>query len=351
MKLEFPTGREPRLPIWAAPMAGGPTTPELVAAVAEAGGLGFVAAGGLSTAAFEETLDTVSTSITGPWGVNLFLPGKPSPDPESIAEYGQRLKPWSDRFGVTLGDPSWNDDLIEEKIEALSSHRPAVVSFTFGDPGRDRVSRVREATGALILTTATTPEEAALAGEAGVDGIVLQGAEAGGHRGVWNDDPTFPGGGRLIPLFALLEQSLSETSLPLVAAGGLMNGVHVRRALRAGAAAVQLGTAFLCTPEAGTPEIHRRALREKLYVGTTVTRGFTGRPARGLANSLAIAFPDAPSAYPEIHNMTRPIRLAAVEADEPDAFHLWAGRGWREVTDEPAAKLVGRLAAEAGLSG
>jgi len=350
MKLEFPAGREPRVPIWAAPMAGGPTTVDLVSAVGEAGGLGFIAGGGLGIEAFEETLHKVAAATPGPWGVNLFLPGSPTADPDAVTEYRRRLKPWSDRFGVPLGEPVWNDDLIEEKMDALASHRPAVVSFTFGDPGADRVTQARGATGALILATATTPEEVAGSAASGVDGIVLQGAEAGGHRGVWNDDVAYPGGGRLIPAFDLLDQARAETELPLVAAGGLMNGVHIRRALRAGAAATQLGTAFLCAPEAGTPEIHRRALLEKLYVGTTVTRSFTGRPARGLSNSLAIAFPDAPSAYPEIHNMTRPIRKAAVEAGEPDAFHLWAGRGWREVTEEPAGTLMARLSAEAGLS-
>jgi len=331
-------------------MAGGPSTPDLVRAVGEAGGLGFVAGGGLTVEAFDEALHSASAAPE-PWGVNLFLPGEPSDDRAALDEYRRRLKPWSDHFEVELGEPSWNDDLIDEKLAALESHRPAVVSFTFGDPGADRVGRAREATGALIVSTVTTPEEAAMAGESGADAIVLQGAEAGGHRGVWADDPAYPGGGRLVPLADLIERARTETPLPMIAAGGLMNGVHIRRALRAGAAAAQLGTAFLCTPEAGTAEIHRRALREKLYVGTTVTRSFTGRPARGLSNPLAIAFPDAPSAYPEIHNMTRPVRLAAAEAGEPDAFHLWAGRGWREVTDEPAGKLVGRLAAEAGLSG
>ena len=347
MSLEFSSGREPRLPIWAAPMAGGPTTPELVTAVGEAGGLGFVPAGGVPVDRFEKDL-AAAAGAGVPWGVNLFLPGSPRED-GAINEYRRRLEPWARRFEVPLGEPVWTDDAIDDKVELLAGLEPAAVSFTFGDPGPDLVERVREHTGALVLTTVTTPAEAAAAGESGTDGLIVQGAEAGGHRGVWTDDEDFPGGGDLIPLFDLLERARAETGLPLVAAGGLMNGVHVRRALRAGAAAAQLGTAFLCTPEAGTKDVHRRALLEKLYVGTTVTRSFSGRPARGLSNPLAVAYPDAPSAYPEIHNMTLPVRAAAAAAGDPESYHLWAGRGWREVTEEPAGRLIARLSAEAGL--
>lgn len=349
MSLAFPAGREPRLPIWAAPMAGGPSTPALVTAVGEAGGLGFVPAGGVAIAAFEEALDAADRGGV-PWGVNLFLPGSPRED-GAVDEYRRRLEPWARRYGVPLGDPVWTDDAIGDKIELLAGREPAVVSFTFGDPGAEVVERVRELTGALVLTTVTTPAEAAAAGASGVDGLVVQGAEAGGHRGAWIDDEAFPGGGDLVPLFDLLGQVRAETGLPLVAAGGLMNGVHVRRALSAGAIAAQLGTAFLCVPEAGTKEVHRRALLEKLFVGTTVTRSFSGRPARGLSNPLAVAYPDAPSAYPEIHNMTLPVRAAAAEAGDAESYHLWAGRGWREVTEEPTARLMARISAEAGLEG
>lgn len=330
-------------------MAGGPTTVELIEAVTGAGALGFIPGGSLTADAFRDLIDVVSARARGPWGVNLFLPGPAAPDPGAIGNYANQLKPWEKRFGVSLGDPVRDDDTIETKLEILAGYEPAAVSFTFGNPGTELVSRVHETTGAAVITTVTTPEEAAAAAGTGVNGLVVQGSEAGGHRGVWMDDRIYPGGGPLIPLLDLIEGVLAVTDLLLIASGGLMNGHDSRRALDAGASAVQLGTAFLCTPEAGTPEVHRRALLDNEFPGTTVTRGFTGRPARGLANPLAVAFPDAPSGYPEVDHLTRPIRAAAAKEGDSASLDLWAGRGWRKVTEEPAADLVARIAAEAGI--
>ena len=349
--LPFAPGRAPRLPIWAAPMAGGPSSTALIAAVGGAGGLGLVPGGYLSPEAFAERLDAVEAATNAPWGANLFLPGPPTTDPAGVAAHAAALEPLAAAHGVGLGEPRWEDDALDAKVEVLLGRRPAVVTFTFACPDPGLVGRLREATGAVVVATATTPEEAAEATAAGVDGLALQGAEAGGHRGAFVDDHAFPGGGELVPLLDLVARTREVTPLPLIAAGGLMHGRDVRRALDAGASGVALGTAFLCTPEAGTSETHRRALLERRYAGTTVTRAFTGRPARGLANPLALAHPDAPSAYPEVHHLTRPLRAAAASQGDPDAVHLWAGEGWRDVTEEPAGALVARLAADAGLPG
>jgi nitronate monooxygenase len=330
-------------------MAGGASSTALVAAVGAAGGLGFVPAGYLTPDAFEARLAEVEAATDAPWGANVFLPGPPAADPAAVAAHAEALRPVAERLGVAMGEPAWDDDALDAKVEVLARHRPAVVSFVFGVPDPALVGRLREATGAALLATATTPAEAATVADAGVDGIVLQGAEAGGHRGVLVDDPTLPGGGELVGLLDLVAGARRETALPLVAAGGLMTGGAIRAVLDAGASAVQLGTAFLATPEAGTSAVHRRALLDAAFDGTTVTRAFTGRPARGLANALARGFPDAPSAYPEVHHLTRPLRAAAAKAGDADAVHLWAGEGWRAVTEEPAGELVARLAREAGL--
>lgn len=347
--LAFAPGRAPRLPIWAAPMAGGPSSTELIAAVGAAGGLGFVPGGYLTAAAFAERIAAVLDASPAPWGVNLFLPGPRTADPDGVAAHAEALRPLAEAHGAGLGDPRWEDDDLDAKVDVVLTHRPAAVTFTFGCPPPELVGRIRDATGAVVAATVTTPEEAAEATAAGADALAVQGSEAGGHRGAFVDDRSYPGGGELVPLLELLRRTREETPLPLLAAGGLMTGADVRAALDAGASGVQLGTALLCTPEAGTSQTHRRALLDRRYAGTTVTRAFTGRPARGLANPLALAFPDAPSAYPEVHHLTRPLRAAAATQGDPDAVHLWAGEGWAQVTEEPAGELVGRIAREAGL--
>lgn len=346
--LPFARDRAPRLPVWAAPMAGGPSSTGLIAAVGGAGGLGLLPGGYLPADAFAERIAAVEAATAAPWGVNLFLPGPPTADPDAVAAHAEALRPWAAAHGAELGEPRWEDDALEAKVEVVLAHRPAAVTVAFGCPSPGLVARIHDATGAPVLPTVTTPDEAEEATAAGVHGLVVQGAEAGGHRGTFVDDPALPGGGELVPLLPLLARVRAVSPLPLVAAGGLMTGADVRAALDAGASAVQLGTAFLCTPEAGTSETHRRALLGRRYAGTTVTRGFTGRPARGLSNPLARAFPDAPAAYPEVHHLTRPLRAAAAAQGDPDAVHLWAGEGWRAVTEEPAGELVARLAREAG---
>lgn len=348
--LTFAPGRAPRLPIWAAPMAGGPSSTELLVAVAAAGGLGTLPAGYLTADAFAQRIADLRAAADAPWAANLFLPGPEAADPAAVTVHAEALRPWADRYGVALGEPRWDDDDFAAKVEVLLREQPSAITFTFGTPDPGLVDELGGRTGAAILTTVTTPAEAVAATASGVDGLIVQGSEAGGHRGVHVDDPETLGGGELVPLLALLAAIREQTDLPLVAAGGLHDGTGIRGALDAGAAAVQLGTAFLTVPEAGTSAVHRLAILEQHYTDTIVTRGFTGRPARGLANPLARAFPHAPSAYPEIHHLTRPLRSAAAAASDADAVHLWAGEGWRHATIEPARDLVARLARDAGLA-
>ncbi|MCW3014902.1 MAG: hypothetical protein JWO02_1994 [Solirubrobacterales bacterium] len=336
--------------VWAAPMAGGPTTPELVAAVGAGGGLGFLAAGYLSAEAVAEQIGQLLARSSAPYGINLFLPSSQRGDPTALAAYAERLTPLAATLGVTPGAPRWEDDAIAAKLDVVCAQRPAVVSFTFAAPSPEVVTRVNEATGALVAATVTTPEEARAAAAAGVGALVVQGIEAGGHRGVFADDPDRPEGGDAYPLLDLLRAvRAADLGLPLVATGGLMDGAGIRQVLDAGAAAAQLGTAFLCCPEAGTSAAHRRALQTRAFDGTRMTRAFTGRPARGLDNALARDPFHAPAAYPEVHHLTRPLRAAAAAAGDLQAAHFWAGTGWHAVREEPARALTTRLLRDVGM--
>lgn len=340
-----------RLPIIAAPMAGGPSTPALVSAVGAAGALGFLAAGYLTAEQLDQQLTEVETSggrrtsRDGQglrYGVNVFLPSPRTADLGAVGAYRRRLQVEADRAGVELGEPRWDDDHLAAKLDVICAHGPAAVSFTFDNPPADLCDRIRAETGAVVVGTVTSVGEAALA--RAVDALCVQGAEAGAHRGVWRDDPASSEGGPSTPLLSLLAEVRTVSDLPLIATGGIADGRVIRAALDAGAVAAQLGTAFLCCPEAGTSATHRRALLDPRFSETVVTRVFTGRPARGLANRFAqehAAF--APAAYPEVHHLTRPLRQAAAAAGDADALHLWAGTGWRSVTAEPAAELVARL--------
>ncbi|WP_026303840.1 NAD(P)H-dependent flavin oxidoreductase [Jongsikchunia kroppenstedtii] len=334
-----------RLPIIAAPMAGGPSTLALVEAVGRAGGLGFVPGGYLPPAAFDELLDHAD-ALGVPYGANLFHPTRQTGDPGAIAAYARQLQPLADEFGATLGDPIWSDDDYAQKVEVVARHRPAAVSITFGNPTAADVDAIRSGSGALVAVTVTSAEEATAAAAVGADLLVVQGAEAGGHRGIHDDDPAHPFGAPLTPVAVLLAEITAVTSVPLIAAGGIMDGAAIASAIRLGAAAAQLGTAFLCTDEAGTSAPHRAALLDRRYPGTVVTRAFSGRPARGLANEFAADHADAPPGYPEIHYLTKPLRGAAMAAGSAAVPSLWAGTNWRAVTTGPAAELVARLAAE-----
>jgi nitronate monooxygenase len=324
------------LPLAVAPMAGGPSTPELVAAVAGAGGFGFLAGGYLTAAALDERRRALERLSDAAYGVNLFLPSTEAADPVAIEEYAGRLAPEAARLGVELGRPRRDDDDLAAKVELLAQRPPALVSFTFGVPER----ALRDRLDCPVAVTVTSAADAVAALAAGPDALVVQGAEAGGHRSVFSDVAPDP----LLPLLDALAAVRAVTALPLVAAGGIGTAADVRRALEAGATAVAAGTAFLCCPEAGTSAPHRRALLESAYDETVVTRAFTGRSARALRNRFAREHTGAaPAGYPEVHHLTRPLRVAAAQRGDLEVLHLWAGTGWRAARAEPAAVVVARL--------
>ncbi|MEV6974848.1 nitronate monooxygenase [Kitasatospora sp. NPDC093806] len=331
------------VPVIAAPMAGGASTPELVAAVNGAGGLGFLAAGYRSAAATVEQVRRLRELTDRPFGLNLFVPAAPG-DPAAVAAYRERLRPEAERHGVTLPEEIAPDrDDWDAKIAALLAEPVPVpvVSYTFGLPAAAEARALRAA-GTFQIGTVTTPAEARRAEAAGMDALCVQGPEAGGHRAT-HGVADRPG---TVPLLDLLAAVRAVTGLPLIAAGGLADGPGIAAALRAGAVAVQLGTALLRADESGASAAHRAALTE--FGGTTVTRAFTGRPARGLRNDFIDRYePYAPPAYPEVHHLTQPLRAAATRRGDTGAMHLWAGTGHRSVRSGPAADLIRSLWAEA----
>jgi nitronate monooxygenase len=319
-------------------MAGGPSTPALTAAVASAGGFGFVAGGYLSPDALRAAVDATRAATAAPFGVNLFVPSDPAAS-DALDRYRALLAPEADRLGVALGDGHWDDDAYADKVDVVVSSGVHTVTFTFGCPSADDVERVHRS-GATVGVTVTSPGQARAVAASGADYVVAQGTEAGGHQGGLDD--TAPNHTPLLELVAALRD---ESALPVLATGGVMTGGAARAALDAGAFAAALGTAFLCTPEAATSAVHRAALLEHRYRDTVITRAFSGRWARGLANRFALSYGDAaPRAYPEVHYLTRPLRAAARSAGDADVPNLWAGTGWRAVRAEPAATVVRRIA-------
>ncbi len=331
-----------RHPIALAPLAGGPSTPELTAAVAEAGGFAFLAAGYLSAAELDERLARTRELTSAPFGVNVFVPGSPS-ELGPVLEYAARLAPEASALGVELGEPRFEDDDWDAKLALLRRDPPAVVSFTFGCPPTSVVEAFHDV-GTEVWVTITTPDEAEQAGSAGADALVAQGTEAGGHRGTWRDDDPQIGG---LGILALVQLARDRSALPIVAAGGIATGGAIAAVLAAGAQAAALGTAFLLCPEAGTSAVHRAALEGT--APTALTRAFTGRTARGIRNRMLDELSDvAPSAYPEVHHLTAPLRVAARNAGVPDVVNLWAGEAYQLASAEPAAAVVDRLVAELG---
>lgn len=322
-----------------APMAGGPSTPALAAAVSAAGGLGFLAAGYRPVAEVERELAEVRAVTARPVGVNVFAPSRLPVDPGAIEAYATTLAGEAERYGAELGEPRWDDDGWEAKLELLARERPAVVSFTFGCPEREVIARLQGA-GVSVWCTVTTAAEARLAAAAGVDALVVQGAEAGGHQSSFDDTDEPP-----VALLELLPLVRGVTDLPLVAAGGIADDARVAAALAAGASAAQIGSALLLAPEAGTSAPQRAALAGD--APTVLTRAFTGRRARGIVNRFIREHePHAPRGYPQVHHLTAPLRAAARAAGDPDGINLWAGESYRLADKRPAAEIVLRLAAE-----
>jgi NAD(P)H-dependent flavin oxidoreductase YrpB (nitropropane dioxygenase family) len=326
-----------KLPVLAAPMAGGPGTPALVDAAAQAGSLGFIAGGYKTPSALVDELD----AVTGACAVNLFAPNPLPVDPAAFRRFADLIAREAARFGLSVdATPVEDDDSWAEKVEVLRARPVPLISFTFGIPPAADLAALR-ATGARLAQTVTTVDEARAAADAGLDCLVVQSVHAGGHSATLDPHRAFPETA-LPDLVAAIRDTVD---LPVIAAGGIGSAADVAAAVRAGAEAVAVGTLLLRCDEAGTSATHRAALTDARP--TVLTRAFTGRPARGLRNDFIHRYNDvAPYGYPALHHLTAAMRRAAAAAGDPERLHLWAGTGYAHATEESAGTILHRLAAD-----
>lgn len=337
------------IPILQAPMAG-VSTPRMAAAVSNAGALGGIAVGATDAASAAAMMAETRALTDRPFNVNLFVHVDPTPDPVVEAGWLEALSPTFAAYGAqppkalrTIYRSFANDDAM---LAALLAYPPAVVSFHFGLPDVERIAALKGA-GCLLLATATNLEEARAAKVAGIDAVVAQGWEAGGHRGVF--DPDAPD--ERLGTLALTRLLVAEGGLPVIAAGGIMDGAGVRAALDHGAVAAQLGTAFIGCPESAADEAYRAALAGEVARRTTMTRAVSGRPARCLANrftALGESLSATVPAYPIAYDAGKALNAAAKAQGEGGYGAQWAGQGAPMVRSLPAAELIAVLKAEMG---
>jgi len=330
--------RDLALPVVGAPMAGGPSTPALAAAVSAIGGLGFLAAGYQTPDEVAAEVDAVRAATTGPFGVNLFVVEPYEPEAASLDAYRRSLQPEASRLGADLGEARWDDDYWQTKVDLVLDVRPDVVSFTFGCPSVEVLRQLADR-GVSSSVTVTSVAEARVAVARGAASLSVQGSHAGGHRGTW-DLETDPD---TTPLSDLVSAVLAVVDVPVVAGGGIHGPGGVSSLIEKGAVAAQIGTAYLLAEEAGTNATHRAALKDPTLTETTLTRAYTGRWARGLANRFMAEHVGAPAGYPHIHHLTSPLRKAATAAGDMQVAHLWAGTGHAHARAAPAADITRSL--------
>ena len=332
-------------PIIQGPLGGGPSTPELVAAVSNAGGLGSLGAAYLNPDQIADAIRQTRALTNRPFQVNLFAGGwrtDPAFDAAPMLELLSEIHPLLNIPPPVLPPPA--PDPFPAQLEAVLDACPPIFSFTFDIPNQDALSRL-QSRGIMIVGTATTLAEARLLAEARVDAIVAQGAEAGAHRG------TFAGSFEesMVPTLELTAQIHNSLPTPVIAAGGLMDGRDVAAAMAAGASAAALGTAFLACSESGAPAVYKQALVNASSDTTVITRAFSGRPARGLKNEFIARLEKKQHAilpYPFQNALTRAMRSAAGRQGLAGFLSLWAGTGVARTRSMPAGKLVRLLAQE-----
>ena len=334
------------VPIVQAPLGGGPGTPELTAAVGTAGGFGVVGGGYLDPDDLADVLARTRALTDRPFGVNLFL----APPPRRTGSDAARaaLSRVAADLGLDAAVPDEPRGLPDPdaQLEVVLASDARLVTFAFGAPSRAVATRLHDA-GRLVGGTAQSAADARELAGLGVDVVVAQGAEAGGHRGGL---PRPAGAGDVPGLLALIPAVVDAVDVPVMAAGGIADGRGVAAALVLGAQAAALGTAFLRTPEAGTAAAYRAALADADETGTVTTSAFSGRPARGLPNAYVRAFdgetPVEVPDFPVMNYLSRPLRTASAAAGTAEAQSLWAGQGVGLARELPAAELVATLVAE-----
>lgn len=335
-------------PIIQAPMAG-VSTPRLAAAVSNAGGLGSLGLGASTAAQARQMIEETQALTSRPFNVNLFCHVPARRDAAREAAWLDHLAPLFARAGIPVPSSldeiyqSFNED--EEMFRMLLDLRPAVVSFHFGLPSSERLAAFHQA-GMFTMATATNLREAALIEQAGVNAIVAQGIEAGGHRGMFEPEET----DERLSTSVLVRLLVKQSRLPIVAAGGIMDGAGVKAALDLGAVAAQLGTAFILCPESSASAAYRANLKSERAQATRLTAVLSGRPARGMVNQL-ISHGEAsgapqPAAYPVAYDAAKQLHAAAAKAGNHEFAAHWAGQGAPLSREMPAAEMVQRLVGE-----
>ena len=327
-------------------MAGGGATPALVSAVSEEGGLGFLAGAYLAPEQIAQAAKDVRARTARPFGINLFAPVKSEPVPDNITPALDGIARYHDE--LKLPPPELPSQLIQpfdDQLEAVLASDASAFSFTFGVISDEAIQALR-ARGLSIIGTATTVDEARTLDEAGVDGIVAQGSEAGAHRGTF----AAPFEAAMIGTLSLVPQVVDAVRVPVIASGGIMDGRGIAAAIALGAEAVQMGTAFLTTAESGIPRAYKEAILAARDTDTRITRAFSGRAARGIPNrfmdEVESRGPAANLGYPAQNALTRSLRTEAAKQNRPEFLSLWAGQGVRLARRVPAADLVRLLVAE-----
>ncbi|MDQ3864210.1 MAG: nitronate monooxygenase [Actinomycetota bacterium] len=345
--LEYPVIQAPM----AAPMSAPITTPDLVAAVSSAGGLGSLGAAYMSPEAIRGAVVRVRELTDKPFAVNLFVPTPFEDDPQQIESSGRLLEPYRRELGLEptpSGPQPPYAEAFDEQLAVIIEERVPVFSSTFGSLPATEAERLKE-NGTKVVGTATTVEEGERLQAEGVDAVVAQGAEAGGHRGTFLGDF----GSSMVGTMALVPQMVDALAVPVVASGGIMDGRGIAAALCLGAQAAQMGTAFLACEESGAHPSYKAAVLEATEDGTAITRAFSGRPARGIKNRLLLELAEheeqiAP--YPLQNALTQGIRAAARKQDRPEFMSLWAGQAARLARSTTAAEIVTSVAEEADLT-
>lgn len=330
-------------PILQGPMTGS-DTPALAIAVSQEGGLGMLGCGMRSPTAMREAAAQVRAATDKPFGMNLFVLPQPTPDPRAVEAALQRLAPLYAEFDLEPSVPAqWCED-FDAQFDTLVELRPPVSSFTFGILTPAQVQRLK-AVGSDVIGTATTVEEAVAWQDVGADAVVVSGMEAGGHRGTFLGDFD----ASMIGTLALVPQCVDRVSIPVIAAGGIMDGRGIAASLALGAQAVQMGTAFLVCPESGIGPAYRDAMARATATDTRTTRVYSGRYARGIVNTMMdrlMADEAAIPEYPIQNALTGALRRASAAAGRSDYLSLWAGQGVANARVMPAGALVKTLARE-----
>ncbi|OCA80935.1 NAD(P)H-dependent flavin oxidoreductase [Pseudobacillus wudalianchiensis] len=332
-----------KLPVWQAPMAG-VSTPELTAAASNAGVLGNIGAGYLSGEQTEAFIQRVKQLTNAAFGINLFVPERSEASQERVETTHQLLSPYREKLGIKekASDVTFGPSTFDEQLAVVLQEKVKVCSFTFGLPPQKALEQLKER-GIVTVGTATTVAEAVAYEQAGVDAIVVQGSEAGGHRGAFQQPES------MIGLMALVPQVVQEVQIPVVAAGGIMNGRGVAAALCLGASAAQLGTAFLVTEESAAHPLHKEAILSADETDAVFTRAFSGKTARGISNRFIKEMKEHEEQflpYPLQNTLTQGIRKQAGKQNNKEYMSLWSGQGTRLSKRQTVQGLVERLKEE-----